>query len=106
MIIDSFYQDKVHPKQEKVAEELLKKIKTSQPHLLQGMKYFDFFTIVPSFRSLGNICNPNLFIKLSTNCAQVVKLLRDLSRSLRAKRWISFSRISSQTLVIAELRSM
>ena len=47
-------QDKVHSKQEKVAEELLKKIKNNQPHLFnKSMRYFDFFAIVPLFRSLG-----------------------------------------------------
>ena len=85
-----------------MAVELLKKIKTNQPHIFEGMKYFDFFTIVPSFRSLGNLC----FLNISSNCVQVVKLLRDSSLSLRATRWISFSRISNQTLAAAELRSM
>ena len=43
-----------------MAVELLKKIKTNQPHIFEGKKYFDFFTIVPSFRSLGNLCFLNI----------------------------------------------
>ena len=49
----------VHQKQVKVAGELFKKIKENQPLLFnkdkREIKYFDFFTIVPSFRSLGKV---------------------------------------------------
>ena len=43
--------------QEKVAEMLLHRIKKSQPNLLKDnkFKYFDFYTIIPYFKSLGNI---------------------------------------------------
>ena len=54
----SSLQDKIHPTQEKIAEELFKKIRDSfkdRPHLLKNMKYFDFFAIVPKFRSLGKL---------------------------------------------------
>ena len=54
----SLLQDRIHPTQEKIAEELFKKIQDSfkdLPHLLKNMKYFDFFAIVPKFRSLGKL---------------------------------------------------
>ena len=58
-------QDKVHPKQEKVAVELLKKIQNNQPHLFdKGMRYFDFFAIVPLFRSLGTFSTKYLLFYL------------------------------------------
>ena len=43
--------------QEKVAEMLLHRIKKSQPDLLKNnqFKYFDFYTIIPYFKSLGTI---------------------------------------------------
>ena len=41
----------------KVAAALFKKIKANQPHLFDkdhgNIKFFDVFTIVPKFRSLG-----------------------------------------------------
>jgi hypothetical protein len=43
----------IHPNQMKVAKTFLQKIKTSQPDIFHGIKYFDFFTILPKFRSLG-----------------------------------------------------
>ena len=40
--------------QEKVAETLLHRIRKSQPELLKNkFKYFDFYTIIPYFKSLG-----------------------------------------------------
>ena len=42
--------------QEKVAEMLLQRIRKSQPELLKNkFKYFDFYTIIPYFKSLGAI---------------------------------------------------
>ena len=42
--------------QEKVAEMLLQRIRKSQPELLKNkFKYFDFYTIIPYFKSLGTI---------------------------------------------------
>ena len=42
--------------QEKVAEMLLQRIRKSQPELLKKkFKFFDFYTIIPYFKSLGTI---------------------------------------------------
>ena len=43
--------------QEKVAKDMMKQIKKSQPELFKNsnFKYFDVFAIVPSFISLGEI---------------------------------------------------
>ena len=52
------FQGTVHPKQKIVADCLLEKIRRSQPDLFKKgtrIKYFDFFTIVPKFKSLGRI---------------------------------------------------
>ena len=49
----TFLQGVVHPKQIDVAKELIERIKRSQPDVFEGIKYFDFFTIVPYFKSLG-----------------------------------------------------
>ena len=50
----------IHPTQAKIAKKMFNKIKKDRGHLLKDMKYFDFFAIVPLFRSLGephqNIC--------------------------------------------------
>lgn len=52
----TFLQGVVHPKQIDVAKELIERIKRSQPDVFEGIKYFDFFTIVPYFKSLGVSC--------------------------------------------------
>ena len=52
----TFLQGVVHPKQIDVAKELIERIKRSQPDVFEGIKYFDFFTIVPYFKSLGESC--------------------------------------------------
>ena len=39
--------------QEQVAKEMMKKITKSQAEAFQNIKYFDVFTIVPFFKSLG-----------------------------------------------------
>ena len=59
LFISFYFQGVVHPKQKIVADCLVKKIKKSQPNIWRGKKYFDFFTIVPSFKSLGD-ANDNL----------------------------------------------
>jgi hypothetical protein len=49
-------QPQIHPKQKTIAQELLKMIQKSQPEIGK-FKYFDFFTIVPMFKSLGKKLN-------------------------------------------------
>ena len=50
--------------QEKVAEMLLQRIRRSQPDLLKNkFKYFDFYTIIPHFKSLGTIRSLKYLIK-------------------------------------------
>ena len=39
--------------QEQVAKEMMKKITKSQAEAFENIKYFDVFTIVPFFKSLG-----------------------------------------------------
>ena len=55
----------IHPIQAKIAKKMFNKIKKDRGHLLKDMKYFDFFAIVPLFRSLGephqNICRCIIF---------------------------------------------
>ena len=51
---DLLSQDSIHPMQEEVAKEMIKKISKSQADTFQKtFKYFDVFTIVPFFKSLG-----------------------------------------------------
>ena len=53
--------------QEKVAEILLQRIRKSQPDLLKHkFKYFDFYTIIPYFKSLGTFIKFRCLIE-STN---------------------------------------
>ena len=47
------FQGSIHPMQEQVAKEMMKKITKSQAEAFQNIKYFDVFTIVPFFKSLG-----------------------------------------------------
>ena len=48
------FQDIIHPKQQIIADKLLKKIQESQPDVFDGIQFFDLFMIVPYFKSLGN----------------------------------------------------
>ena len=51
---DLLSQDSIHPMQEEVAKEMIKKISKGQADIFQKtFKYFDVFTIVPFFKSLG-----------------------------------------------------
>ena len=71
----TFLQGVVHPKQIDVAKELIERIKRSQPDVFEGIKYFDFFTIVPYFKSLGergstfchNCLSPQVHHKVTLN---------------------------------------
>ena len=51
--LQTLFQESIHPMQEQVAKEMMKKITKSQAEAFQNIKYFDVFTIVPFFKSLG-----------------------------------------------------